>query len=211
VSAGTIGGRQSARAGTTVWLTPRHILDALGSFHLDPCAAPDPQLWPTARNHYTEARDGLSMPWYGRVWMNPPYGVEARVWIERMAEHGIGTALLFGRTDPAWFQDNVLRHPNAHGIFFLAGRIRFVRPDTLEPGRDNGGAPSVLVAYGWRDAQILDRCGLPGVYWPAPGRAQPALSDPRDLITPAGRETEISDRDAAAADLRAQQRQDGTR
>ena len=41
------------------------------SFDLDPCAAPAPQPWPTARTMFTEAMgDGLSIDWDGRVWLN---------------------------------------------------------------------------------------------------------------------------------------------
>jgi hypothetical protein len=213
-TASTMGGRQSSRMGSGVWLTPRWILDALGEFALDPCPAPDPSAWPTARTHYAPPRDGLAEPWQGRVWLNPPYNKQARVWIARMAEHGIGTALLFGRTDPDWFQTNVLSHPNATGIFFLAGRVRFVRPDTYETARDNGGAPSVLVAYGPRDAQILEGCGLPGAYWPAPGRPLAKLSGPRELHTTTRPRTGSSGRDAlgpidAAALLAAVRNQEG--
>lgn len=196
MTAATIGGRQSARMGSSVWLTPRWILHTLGVFDLDPCAAPDPASWPTARVHYALPQDGLAEPFFGRVWLNPPYGKEARVWLAKMAEHGIGTALLFGRTDTRWFADNVLKHPNATGLFFLEGRVNFVRPGTYD-APDNGGAPSVLVSYGPTDAVWLAECGLNGTYVPLPGRPLARYSDPRDLITPAGRRTGISDRDAA--------------
>lgn len=165
MSGRTIGGHQSARMGSAVWLTPRWILDRLGTFDLDPCAAPNPELWPTARRHLSPPVDGLVEPWAGRVWLNPPYGREAAAWITRLAEHGHGTALLFARTDTTWFASNVLDHPNTSGLFFVRGRVNFVRPtDFTAP--DNGGAPSVLVAYGPADAAQLARCGLRGSYVP---------------------------------------------
>jgi hypothetical protein len=59
------------------WLTPPHIIKALGHFDLDPCA-PHFTRRPrhTAGRHYSgftgipeqEAVDGLSAPWEGRVW-----------------------------------------------------------------------------------------------------------------------------------------------
>ncbi len=159
----TIGGHQSARMGSAVWLTPRWILDALGVFDLDPCAAPDPDVWPTARHHICPPQDGLTEPWTDRVWLNPPYNRHAEAWIARLAAHGQGTALLFARTDTAWFADNVLDHPNATALLFLRGRVRFVRPVTLD-APDNGGAPSVLVAYGPADAARLKASGLRGSY-----------------------------------------------
>ncbi len=161
----TIGGHQSARMGSGVWLTPRPILDALGPFDLDPCAAPDPHRWPTARRHICLPEDGLAADWSGRVWLNPPYNRHAAGWIARLATHGHGTALLYARTDTGWFADNVLDHPNATALFFLRGRVRFIRPGTFD-APDNGGAPSVLVAYGHRDADTLRRCGLRGSFVP---------------------------------------------
>jgi len=68
-----MGGHQSAAMLKDEWLTPPEILRALGSFDLDPCS-PINRPWPTARVHYTITDDGLSRPWMGRVWFNPPYG-----------------------------------------------------------------------------------------------------------------------------------------
>lgn len=70
-----------------VWLTPKHIIDALGKFDLDPCAAPLPRPWETASASFVEADDGLSQEWFGRVWMNPPYGRGIGAWMKKMAEH----------------------------------------------------------------------------------------------------------------------------
>jgi hypothetical protein len=85
-----MGSHQSARSETDVWLTPPAIIEALGgasSFDLDPCASSD-RPWPTARRHYTVEDNGLILPWFGRVWMNPPYSnpLIAR-FMGRMAAH----------------------------------------------------------------------------------------------------------------------------
>lgn len=53
------------------WLTPPHILEALGRFDLDPCA-PINRPWPTADKHYTVNDKGLTQRWEGRVFCNPP-------------------------------------------------------------------------------------------------------------------------------------------
>ena len=66
----SMGSHHSARAMTTTWLTPLHIIEALGPFDLDPCAYPD---WPTARTRLVLPTDGLAAEWKGRVWLNPPY------------------------------------------------------------------------------------------------------------------------------------------
>ncbi|AYR02469.1 methyltransferase [Gordonia phage Affeca] len=164
MTAKAIGAHENNATGTDTWLTPRHILDALGEFDLDPCAAPHPHLWPTARNHYTYLDDGLSIEWGGnsRVWLNPPYSRAWR-WIARLADHGNGIALLFARTETEQFTEQVWNR--ADGLLFLRGRLTFHEADGRR-GKGNAGAPSVLVAYGRRNAEVLATCGLPGAYVP---------------------------------------------
>ena len=156
-----IGGHQSGRMQSDTWLTPPNIVRALGPFDLDPCAAPEPRPWATATTHYVKADDGLTKPWFGRVFMNPPYGRETARWMEKLAAHGHGTALIFARTETSMFFDHVW--PYASALLFLEGRLHFHHADgTRAP--DNGGAPSVLIAYGQHDAEMLAASGLPGAY-----------------------------------------------
>lgn len=155
-----IGSHQSAVMRSDVWLTPPELLARLGVFDLDPCAAPEPRPWETARRHFAlPAHDGLVLPWTGRVWLNPPYSRSAVRWLERMAEHGHGTALAFARTETRWFIDYVWDAATA--ALFLHGRIHFHRADGSRAVA-NAGAPSVLVAYGEPDAEQLSRSGIPG-------------------------------------------------
>ena len=65
------------------------------------------------------------------------------------------------RTDTKLFQEIVF--PNMSGILFLGVRLKFCKGDgTIYPG--NAGAPSVLVAFGKENAQILRACGLKGYF-----------------------------------------------
>lgn len=80
------------------WLTPPEIIAALGTFDLDPCACVG-QPWSTAETHLYPRDDGLSAPWVGRVWLNPPYGPATARWLQRLARHGDGIALIFARTE----------------------------------------------------------------------------------------------------------------
>lgn len=148
------------RGATDSWITPRHVIDALGAFDLDPCAC-DPQPWPCASRYFTEAVDGLSQPWHGRVWLNPPYGRQTGVWLQRLADHGTGTALIFARTETAMFVEQVWQRATA--VLFLHGRLTFCHPDGT-PGKANSGGPSVLVAYGEADAEWLRLAELKGTY-----------------------------------------------
>ncbi len=117
-----MGSHQSHRAGTTTWLTPPHILAALGPFDLDPCAAPG---WPTASRHITLPDDGLAADWSGRVWLNPPYGNGAWEWLAKLAAHGSGIALIFARTETEGFVREVWGKADA--VMFLHGRLHFHR------------------------------------------------------------------------------------
>lgn len=147
-----LSSHQEATSGTDVWLTPPDLLEALGPFDLDPCAAPEPRPWPTAAVHYTADVDGLRQPWHGRAWVNPPYSKSER-WLARLADHGTGTALIFARTDTAAFHRQVWGKASA--LLFLRGRLNFYTSDGRR-GRVNAGAPSVLIAYGDADADRLD-------------------------------------------------------
>lgn len=161
-----IGGHQSAKARTEDWLTPPRVIEALGganSFDLDPCAS-DNQPWPTAIACYTRADNGLLKPWHGRIWLNPPYTANViPMWLQRLAEHGQGTSLIFARTET----DAFFRHvwERAHAVLFLRGRLNFHYPDGRRSSA-NSGAPSVLCAYGKRDADVLAYCGMDGQFVP---------------------------------------------
>jgi hypothetical protein len=137
---------------TDVWLTPPWIIDTLGPFDLDPCAATNPP-WATATTMFTESDNGLAQPWHGFVWCNPPYS-DAWTWLERLADHGTGIALIFARTETKGFQEQVWGR--ASGVLFLAGRLKFHRFDGSLP-KQNAGAPSCLVAYGPEAVERLAR------------------------------------------------------
>ena len=153
-----VGGHQSGRMDDETWLTPPHVLLALGAFDLDPCS-PINRPWDTAAAHFTKLDDGLAKPWHGRVWMNPPYGAVASAWMRRMAAHGNGVALIFARTETAAWTDSVW--PHAGAVLFLSKRLTFHRIDGRAADY-NGGAPSALIAYGADNVEALKRCGLAG-------------------------------------------------
>lgn len=164
-------GQDGGTATTHDWLTPPEILAALGPFDLDPCAS-EHQPWRTADKQLTIRDDGLKTSWSGRVWCNPPYGPFAARWLERCADHGDAVAFVFARTETAVFQEHVW--PKAHGILFLKGRVSFRLPGGGRAGV--AGAPSVLIAYGDRNAAALSRCGIPGAFVPlAPQRVRGGL------------------------------------
>jgi len=169
----TLGSHQQTIGKSQVHLTPRWILDALGPFDLDPCAA-TVRPWDCAARNLTEADDGLSAEWAGLVWLNPPFDQrQVGLWIRKLARHDNGIALLHARTETDWFepiwQDATL-------ILFLGKRVTFCKPDgspcTVTNARTgkvsvaNSGAPVVLAAFGEAAADRLRKSNLPGAYVP---------------------------------------------
>jgi len=149
---------ETRKHGKDEWLTPPNIPRALGQFDLDP-AAPVNRPWDTARQHYTIIDDGLKKPWFGRVWMNPPYGRETGIWLEKLRKHGNGIALIFARTETRMFFKCIW--PGADAILFLRGRLAFYHVDGTVGG--HAGAPSCLVAFGRKNVDALRACKLEGV------------------------------------------------
>jgi hypothetical protein len=170
----TLGSHQSTIGRSQTRITPRAILDSLGPFDLDPAGA-SPRPWDCATVTYTEADNGLGLPWFGRVWLNPPF--DRRIvgsFVDRMCAHGRGITLLHVRTETSWFRP-IWRHASA--LRFLAGRYIFHNPDgslcaienpaAKHYGKPaNSGAPLVLAAFGADDADVLCLCGLDGEFVP---------------------------------------------
>ena len=71
---------------TDLWATPQYFFDILDKefhFNLDVCAIPENS---KCQAYYTPEMDGLSQPWYGRCWCNPPYGRQVGLWVAKAAE-----------------------------------------------------------------------------------------------------------------------------
>lgn len=143
------------------WITPLNLVKAVGGetgFDLDPCS-PINRPYDTARKHFTILDDGLSKEWYGRVWLNPPYGDECKMWLKKLSEHGNGIALVFGRTETQYFFNYVWY--NASAILFVKRRIKFLHVDGTV-GKNGSNAPSVFIAYGKENAEILKNSEIEG-------------------------------------------------
>jgi len=155
-----MGSHQSARMEKDEWLTPPWLIERLGHFDVDPCA-PVIRPWPTADKHYTIEDGGLYQPWRGRVWLNPPYGLQTEEWLKKLVIHKNGTALIFARTETAWFRNCVWRYATA--LLFIHSRLTFHHVNG-DQAVHNAGAPSVLIAYDKVNAKILRGCVGFGAY-----------------------------------------------
>ena len=95
--------------------TPPALFEKLGiTFDLDVCAPPGGLPWIPAKHHYSITDDGLAQPWYGNVWMNPPYS-SSGVWIRKFIQHNNGIAIVpFARSKPMlelWASNATICYP----------------------------------------------------------------------------------------------------
>ena len=87
------------------WYTPPEIFKSLDTvFDLDPCSAGFDNDFVPSINKHTINDDGIHKEWNGLFFMNPPHGKYTNSWMDKLAKHNNGIALVFSRTDTAWFQ-----------------------------------------------------------------------------------------------------------
>jgi hypothetical protein len=135
----TLGSHQRCVGNSQDWITPIGIIHALGEFDLHPAGAAV-RPWDCAARTLTTG--GLTAPWQGRVWLNPPFDrYQVGKWISKLAAHGNGIALLHARVEAEWFEPC---WEYATAILFLADRIFFHYPDGRRADA-NSGAPACLV------------------------------------------------------------------
>jgi DNA N-6-adenine-methyltransferase (Dam) len=117
------------------WYTPARYIEAarevMGGIDLDPASSTEANWTVKAKMYYKQEEDGLKQQWYGRVWLNPPYGSTDGVsnmgafTRKLIAEYETGNVtqaivLLTSKTDATWFQP-LWNHPICfpdHLIYF---------------------------------------------------------------------------------------------
>jgi hypothetical protein len=124
------------------WYTPPWLFDQIGlRFDIDVCAPADEAMRTCpATRYYTETDDGLTQPWDGLVWCNPPYSTP-EPWADRMADHGNGILLVHMPNNAGW----MVRAQHAATSVRLIQSMHFVRP-TGELQRP--GYSLMLATYG---------------------------------------------------------------
>lgn len=111
------------------WETPNDFFQALNTefhFDIDVCATEENK---KVDRFYSPEQDGLSQPWNGVVWCNPPYGRGIEKWVKKAAKEQRTNAdvivmLIPARTDTRWFHKYVYKKPGVE-LRFVKGRLKF--------------------------------------------------------------------------------------
>lgn len=151
--------------GNPEWYTPAYIINAarntMGSIDCDPASNAIAQQRIKAKVHYTELTNGIGKPWFGNIWLNPPYftgnikkpGINAFTKdLLNKLHSGNTTQAIFlaqAKTDTKWFQSLSLE---ADAVLFTRGRIKFVDVNGKEGGSPGYG--SVFFYFGHNPKQF---------------------------------------------------------
>lgn len=162
---------------SNAWYTPSWLVEAArcalgGAIDLDPASCAEANCTVGARTFYTEEDDGLGRPWFGNVFLNPPYGRAgpksgAGVWLERaVVDHDRGAVtaavvVLKAAVGYGWFNQVWSRH-----VCFLTKRVVFTRGTSAPPptsSREYAHPCGTAVVYLGRDTRrfvdAFDRLG----------------------------------------------------
>jgi ParB family chromosome partitioning protein len=131
------------------WYTPARYLEpvraVLGSIDCDPASSETAQATVGAGCYYTADNDGLSKPWIGTVFLNPPYDLgRVTQFVDKLiAEYGAGRTtaaivLVNAQTSAEWFSRLL---SVAAAVCYPDHRIRFLDAE----GRP--GSPKVGQAF----------------------------------------------------------------
>ena len=151
------------------WYTPERITDAARAFmrgiDLDPASCRAANKWIRASVIFTERDNGLSLPWHGRVWLNPPYGKTRNrsnqdIWAEKLTREyragRVSEALMLTKCVPgyAWWEGLFRTWP----VCFVEHRIFFHKlnnkGEVVKTGQAKAGAS--LWHIGAREQEFKD-------------------------------------------------------
>jgi phage N-6-adenine-methyltransferase len=155
----------SNNSGDNEWYTPQEIIEAarkvLITIDLDPASSEVANTIVRATTFYAAEDNGLSHPWRGHIFMNPPYaqpliGQFCEKICEEFDAGGISAIVLTNNaTETAWFQTLSSR---AAAICFPRSRIRF-----WSPGKTNASPLQGQAIFYFDGSLELEGEGFDGI------------------------------------------------
>jgi hypothetical protein len=111
--------------------------------------------------------DGLSVPWRGQVFVNPPYGRALKLWVRKCAGEAAAGAVVIGlvpaRPDTRWWHDHIAGHAD---VFMLRGRLQF------DDGGQSAPFPSAVVVWSASQVPVTRLAALLVGAWHIPAGAR---------------------------------------
>ena len=153
------------------YYTPPFIIEGarkiLGEIDLDPASCDEANSVIKAKEFFTKEVDGLTKKWYGRVWMNHPFGKgQNNLWINKLiSEWKSGNieaacCITYASTSERWFYP-LLHYPQC----FLFPRTQYYLPGWLPMNQVTKG--SVITYLGPnldKFAYVFSSFGVTKVY-----------------------------------------------
>jgi phage N-6-adenine-methyltransferase len=115
-----------------VWQTPDWLIDGIQqhvTIDLDPCAGANTHIGET-NYRLEDGDDGLSQPWFGTVFCNPPF-TQKTDWLDKAVTAIDNTELILFVTPDStdvqsWWHGSIV--PHARYVWFSKGRVSYVDP-----------------------------------------------------------------------------------
>jgi hypothetical protein len=122
--------------GNPEYYTPPHIVgmarNVMGKIDLDPASNELAQRWIGAETFYTKEQNGLIKPWFGNVWLNPPYDKPSvGAFIDKAIHSPITQmVMLLNNITETSYGQKIMKFSDL--ICFPKGRIRFITEDGVQ-------------------------------------------------------------------------------
>lgn len=163
-------------SGKTDFWTPQPIIEAarrtMGAIDLDPASSAEANVRVKAGRFYSQENSGLGNQWFGKVFLNHPFGrKENPIWINKLLTAYVDKALsnvseacciTFASTSEKWFKP-LLYYPQC----FLVPRTDYLLPDgTKMRGVTKGSVVTYLGANIDRFAHEFGSLGVVKLPYP---------------------------------------------